>query len=256
MINFFLFPIFLLNFIISSSNVGAEVLEFNIPQLSAPVVDEAKVLSETTKTKINGLLKKVYNEGGSQVQVLIVDSLQGFTIEEASIKVATKWALGHAQKDNGVLLFIAINDRQVRIEVGQGLEGDLTDAYSKRIVDQIIVPLFKSGDFNQGVLQGVLGILKYTDSNFKVDDLVSEYDRSLYKRNTNSDQVPFWLRILILLVFLIIIFNINTGPGNHNRYYGSTRGSSYRGGGGFSGGGSGWSGGGGGFSGGGSSGRW
>ncbi len=251
MTNFSVFSLFLTaNFLFSSFFVFAQETSFVVPSLTAPVVDQAEVLSDATEQKINTLLKKVFSAGGSQIQVLTIDSLNGLNIEEASIRVATSWALGTAKKDNGVLLLIAVADRQMRIEVGQGLEGDLTDAYSKRIISQIITPSFKAGEFNQGVLQGVLGILKYTDPEFKVEGLISDYDQSFYRQEPDKGKIPFWIRLLILAIFLFIIFNANTGSRGRGGFYGSGRG------GGFGGGGGGWSGGGGGFSGGGASGRW
>lgn len=226
---------------------------FKVPQLSAPVVDNAQIISEDYEQKLNAVLKQVRQmEGRHQIQVLTVSTLEGISIEEASIDVATAWGLGDKQTDKGVLLFIAPNDRQVRIEVGQGLEGDLTDAYSKRIIDQFIIPSFKAGQFDQGVTQGVIGILSYTNPDLDVSSLLSGLNQK-YQSEFQGDEseLPIGLKIILFIIFIIFLASNKRSFGGRRGYYG---GGGF-GGGGFGGGG-GWSGGGGGFSGGGASGRW
>ena len=102
-------------------------------------------------------------KGGAHIVILTVDSLEGEPIEQASIQVTDRWKLGKADEDNGILIFLAKADKKVRIEVGQGLEGDLPDAYAKQIIEDVMLPLFRRGDFAQGILLGVYQVARRTN---------------------------------------------------------------------------------------------
>jgi len=131
-----------------------------VPFLSGRVVDEAGLLSAAARQRIDGELGALERETGDQVAVLILQSLGGEPLEEYSVKVAQTWKLGQKGKDNGILLLISRDDRRLRIEVGYGLEGTLTDLRSNEIIDQVIRPRFQQGDFDGGVEQGVDAIVK------------------------------------------------------------------------------------------------
>lgn len=131
-----------------------------IPFLSGRVVDEPGLLSAAARQRIDGELAALERETGDQVAVLIVQSLGGEPLEDYSVKVAQTWKLGQKGKDNGILLLISRDDRKLRIEVGYGLEGTLTDLRSNEIIDQVIRPRFRQGDFDGGVEQGVDAIVK------------------------------------------------------------------------------------------------
>jgi uncharacterized protein len=129
------------------------------PPLRGRVNDMAGILSPDTITRLESALAAFEASDSTQVVVLTVPSLEGDTIEGFSIKTAQKWGIGQKGKDNGALLVVSKGDREVRIEVGRGLEGSLTDALSGRIIDHVIIPEFKKGDFNAGVEQGVEKIM-------------------------------------------------------------------------------------------------
>lgn len=129
------------------------------PYLSGRVNDYANMLSPNTVAELEEELKAHEDSTSNQVAVLIVSSLEGAVLEEYSSKVVETWKLGRADKDNGVLLLIARDDRKVRIEVGNGLEGDLPDITCGRIIRNEIVPRFKEGNFEAGVRDGVRAIL-------------------------------------------------------------------------------------------------
>lgn len=235
--------------------------EFKVPQLTGPVVDEAHIIDAQTSQKIEAALRHLRQQGGSQITVLTVPSLEGLPIEQASIRVTDQWKLGGEKTDNGVLLLVAPKERKVRIEVGQGLEGVLTDADSKRIIAESITPLFRAGDYSSGVLVGVYQISRKTDPGI---------DLQPYLEGAAQDRMPVGqsspLKAGIILLFLILFFIFSAfGGGGGGRRRGIHRGGYYYGGGGWGGGGGGfggrggggsWSGGGGGFSGGGASGDW
>lgn len=243
--------------------------EFRVPSLTGPVVDQADVLSGDAELMIDGGLRRLLALGGTQVNVLTVTSLEGLPIEQASIQVTDAWKLGTAKDDKGVLLLIAPKERALRIEVGQGLEGVLTDADSKRIISETITPLFRQSRFDEGVLMGLVEIMRRTNPDL---DPRQVFGAAGEGRGTARDvqvegglgKLLRWFLILMFILFIIrprrrrrgfasgLLWGAATGWGA--RGWSSGRG--WGGGGGFGGGGGGWGGGGGGFSGGGASGNW
>ena len=126
-----------------------------VPPLSGRVVDQTGTLSAGDIASLTQTLKDLETRKGSQVAVLIVPTTDGEAIEQFSLRVAEAWKIGRKKIDDGALLVIAKNDRHLRIEVGYGLEGALTDATTKRIIDEDITPKFKAGDFAGGVSAGL-----------------------------------------------------------------------------------------------------
>ena len=131
------------------------VFSLDIPTHTGPVVDLAGTFTHSENTQISASLIRFKNKYGPQIQVVTIPELKDETIEGFSIKITDKWQLGSKDKDDGVLLLIAIQDRKVRIEVGQGLEGDLPDALAGKIIRAGIIPFFKNGQINAGVLTGL-----------------------------------------------------------------------------------------------------
>src|ERR1700719_3907159 len=136
---------------------AAFALDF--PQLTGRVVDQAGVMSADSRNTVETKLKDLEDKSGIQLVVATVKSLQGSDIETYANELFRNWKLGEAKKNNGVLLLIAPNEHKVRIEVGYGLEGTLTDALSSVIISSAIVPRFKSNDFTGGIERGVDGII-------------------------------------------------------------------------------------------------
>jgi uncharacterized protein len=129
-----------------------------IPRFESLVVDTVGVLGDRQR-EIVGELERLKREKGSEVAVLIVSSTQPETIEQYSIRVAEAWKAGRQSVDDGALLIVALKDRAVRIEVGRGLEGDLTDLKSNRIIQEHILPNFRRGEIGDGVSAGVASIV-------------------------------------------------------------------------------------------------
>ena len=223
--------------------------EFQVPTLEGPVMDEVGVLPRSTRQELAQQLFDFNRRGKAQIQVLIIDSLQGEPIESASIKITDKWQLGDKKKDNGVLFLISMSDRKMRIEVGRGLEGAIPDIYAKRIIADRVTPLFRQKRFSDGVLVGVAEIMALADKEFADENKLPTPDDS-------NGGIPFW----VIIILVMIILFLGRFGGGRGRYFGGGGGFGGLGGGGFGGfgggGGGGWSGGGGGFSGGGSSGSW
>lgn len=134
--------------------------EVAVPPLTARVTDATGTLTGAQKATLEQTLKDFEAKKGAQISVLIVPTTEPETIEQYSIRVVDQWKLGRKNVDDGALLIVAKNDRSLRIEVGYGLEGALTDATSHRIIDETIVPRFRQGDFYGGVSAGVGSIMR------------------------------------------------------------------------------------------------
>jgi uncharacterized protein len=133
--------------------------EVAVPPLTGRVVDLTGTLSSADIAALSQRLKDLEARKGSQVAVLIVPTTQPETIEQFSIRVAEAWKIGRKKIDDGALLVIAKNDRKLRIEVGYGLEGGLTDLTARRIIDEVITPKFRTGDFAGGIAAGLTRII-------------------------------------------------------------------------------------------------
>jgi uncharacterized protein len=130
-----------------------------VPYLTGRVVDNAEILKPETRARITAQLQEHERKTTNQVAVLTVPTLRGESVEEFAVRVFEQWKLGQKGKDNGVLVVVAPQDRRMRIEVGYGLEGTLTDANASRIVRDVMAPRFKSGDYDDGIAQGVAAII-------------------------------------------------------------------------------------------------
>lgn len=220
--------------------------ELPVPPLTGPVVDQAGVFTPERRARLERFLQNVAERGHVQIQILTVNSLEGEDIAAFSIRVTDQWQIGDKKKDNGILIVLAVKDRRSRIEVGQGLEGDLPDIIAKRIQADVMRSYFKQGYYDEGLVAGVAEILKYTDPEFEVSPV------------ERRPEIPFWV---ILLFFVVVIMARLMGfRGGRRAYYWGPGGRGAWGTGGFGGGwggrSGGWSGGGGGFSGGGASDSW
>ena len=234
--------------------VGCAAPGDTYPEFTAPVVDSANVVSPDVEATVGAELQSFRTAGGPQIAVAVVDSTGNASIEDYTIDLANQWGVGDQAKDDGVVILIAVNDRELRIEVGSGVEGDLTDVTAGNIVDQVMVPLLRANDFDGAVTQGAQAVMKvWRGEAIPVVTVPST-------EQTNETPTNSWVGIIFFFLFIGVIgFLVATGKmslpmlllllssGNH---YGGGRRSGGFGGGGFGGGG------GGGFSGGGASGNW
>jgi uncharacterized protein len=134
-----------------------------VPPLTGRVVDQTGTLTSGDIAALNQKLKDLETRKGSQVAILIVPTTQPETIEQFSIRVADAWKIGRKKIDDGALMVVAKNDRHLRVEVGYGLEGSLTDVTTKRIIDEEITPRFRAGDFAGGISAGIDRMIKVID---------------------------------------------------------------------------------------------
>lgn len=219
------------------------------PPLSGRVVDEANMLSASAEDRLAVLSEAHQKATTNQVVVATFTDLQGYSIEQFGYQLGRDWGIGQKDKNNGVLLIVAKTERKVRIEVGYGLEGELTDAIASNIINGVIAPSFKRAQFDQGIVAGTEAIIAA---------LGGQYQITQTQRRNKGQGSSLWKYLAFIAFFFIM-----PGMFGRRRFFGgmllgsilgSSIGRSSSGGGGFGGGG--FSGGGGGFGGGGASGGW
>jgi uncharacterized protein len=219
------------------------------------VVDEAGLLPASDAQRLDQLLRELKARSGVEVSVYIASSLRDRVIEDFSMAVAQQWKLGRKKEDRALLFLIAPKERKMRFEVGYGLEGDITDAYSRRVLDNVVKPYFQTGDYAQGILAGLAAVSE------KVPLGLKEGEAPAPRKSGGGRSVLFSFLFFAAIFFILIsrIFGIASPAyrsyGRRGGWGGGGFGGGGWGGGGF-GGGSSWGGGGGGFSGGGASSSW
>ena len=219
--------------------------EVSFPPLSGRVVDQAGLLDAATEARLSQLLAAHEQASSDQLVVVTLSDLQGLPIEDFGYQLGRHWGIGQQGKDNGVLLLVARDERKVRIEVGYGLEGTLTDAQTTLIIQQKLLPAFKRGAYAEGISAGVDAILQVLGGQPLAQPAPTAASNGL-------GTALFMLMLIIVVVVilgrldLVIPFLLASGSSRRGGF----------GGGGFGGGGGGFGGGGGGFGGGGASGGW
>ncbi|MCL4376783.1 MAG: TPM domain-containing protein [Actinobacteria bacterium] len=183
--------LYLVSFITSCSSESKDILsstsinkarssgnsENIFPEYNGFVNDFTNTLDNSWKTKTEQYVQSVEKTTGCEIGIAIINDLNGLTIEDYAVKLFEKWGIGKKYEDNGVLLLVSMNDRELRIEVGYGLEATITDLEAKEIIDDIITPRFKKNDYNSGIYNGVIAIS---------NEIYAEQGKS---ENTYSDNV-------------------------------------------------------------------
>ena len=226
----------------------------NFPALTGRVVDDAGLLSPEDRQALTAELKALEDKSSDQLVVVTLPSLQGYPIEDFGYQLGRHWGIGTAKLDNGVLLIVAPNERKVRIEVGYGLEPILTDALTKIIIENGILPRFRAGDFPGGIKDGVRDIALALTGD------TAELESRARARHDADEPAIDWITVIFwTIIVLWVFYSLYNSPGtvgSTGRRSGRSGWGSGSSGGGWSSGGGGFSGGGGSFGGGGSSGSW
>lgn len=162
-----------------------------VPFLTGRVNDNAGLLSAQSRIDLEATLRQHEETTSNQIVVLTIASLQGEVLEQYALRVADTWKIGQKGKDNGVLLLVALQERQVRIEVGSGLEGDLPDITCGRIIRNDIVPRFKNGDYDAGIRAGVTSIISAIQES--------------YQAGGEEEDMPLEFRIMAFSLFLAVV---------------------------------------------------
>lgn len=222
------------------------VAALDIPKPTGYVNDTAAIMSPQVKQKLEQFLRDFEKSDSTQITVLTIPTLDGEALEDYSLRVLESWKIGQKGKDNGVLLLVAKAEKKIRIEVGYGLEGRLTDLLAGRIVDNEISPQFKQGNFDAGITAGVVGIAQAVRGEYT----------GTGKTRQKKKSSPFGFIFLFLFLGPLLGRLGGRRGGRHRRGGIFFLGPFMGGGGGFGGGGGGFSGGGGFGGGGGASGGW
>jgi uncharacterized protein len=236
----------------------ASAAEPAFPALTGRVVDEAHILDAAARSEIERKLASFETKSGRQIVVATLPSLQGYEIEDYGYRLGRQWGIGQKGSNNGALLIVAPNERRVRIEVGYGLEGTLTDAVSRLIIENGILPRFRAGDFTGGIQRGVDDIIQVLSGD--AEDFKQRANAQSRTPAGPQDLGQFaWVAIILGLWLFFAFRSLKRGRGGSAMPWIIPMGGGWSsggwGGGGFPGGG-GFSGGGGSFGGGGASGRW
>jgi len=185
--------------------VSKSVLAQKVPEHGGRWVhDYAHTLTPQTIRQLEGLLKAERDSTSNQIAVLLMENLEGGDIDEFANRVFNEWKLGDEKKDNGVLFLIALEERQMRIEVGAGLEGVLTDVQSSRINRNEVAPYFRRGEYEQGVVAGVVSIIKTIQGEYKNDSPVA--------KKSKRSRSPF-ITLIIIIIILALMNRRRGGPG-------------------------------------------
>ncbi|QZP35696.1 TPM domain-containing protein [Pseudomonas sp. DR48] len=230
--------------------------ELKFPELTGRVVDNAQMIEPAVREQLTQQLQAHEKATGEQLVVVTLPNLQGTDIADFGYQLGRAWGIGQKDKNNGALLIVARDERKLRIEVGYGLEDRLTDAQSSVIINQVITPAFKTGNFSKGISDGVAAMLVVLRGN-PLDEPSTVYEP---RGDESSDFVSrhpgvfvFLVMLFILTIFVCQMLGIlPSGGGGRGSSGGGFGGGGFGGGGG----GGGFSGGGGSFGGGGSSGGW
>lgn len=213
------------------------------PALTGRVVDAANILSADAERRVTAQLATHEAKSGDQIVVATIPDLQGYAIEEYGYQLGRAWGIGQQEKNNGALLIIAPHERKLRLEVGYGLEGTLTDALGSDILHRTIAPRFKNGDIDGGVEAGVTRIITVLEGDTAVGAVQAA---------PQTPEVPGWF-VFVFVVFMLLFSLLIALGGGHRSGFGRVGRLGGFGGGGGS---SGFRGGGGSFGGGGASGGW
>ncbi|AMW33405.1 uncharacterized protein SAMN04488510_10656 [Fervidobacterium changbaicum] len=207
-------------------------VDFPTPTPYKYINDYVGVVEQEYVQKIVSVGKELEDKTTAQVTAVIVDSLQGMSIEEYAVELFRRWGIGQKGKDNGVLLLVAIKDREMRIEVGYGLEGAIPDGKAGRIRDEYIIPYFKEGDYSKGVYYGYLALAREVAKEYNVE-LTLDVNAELPESSSDSVGIDEIVFIIVLIVVLILIFSRNgvryigprgpMGPGGFGGFGGSGR---------------------------------
>lgn len=213
----------------------------NYPQLNGFVTDNANMIDPVYKDKITQLAQQIEKENSVEIAVVTVDSLEGESIEMYAVKLFEQAGIGKKDKDNGLLILVAKQEREYRFEVGYGLEGTITDSMKVNIGDRIIVPNFRNGDYGKGIYDSMVVIQGLLAGN---EEIKSQYNMPQTPQ-TDNQELPGWgffvFFAIVVLVIIFIAISANTGGGTYGGgyygggYYGRRR-SGWEGGGGFGGG--------------------
>lgn len=176
------------------------------PTSSIYVQDYAGVLSADAKSRINSLGSRLAAKTKAQIVVVTVKTLSGTPIDEFALSILRQWGIGDKTLNNGVLMLVAVNDRQSRIEVGYGLEGALPDARTGQIQDEYMIPYFQQGDYEKGILNGYSALVNVVakEYNLELQAEAKPGQKKSHATGISWDSLPWWLQIALVAGMLLL----------------------------------------------------
>ena len=170
------------------------------------VSDYAEIISEENEIRLNNLIKRFEKATGIEIAVVTLESIGDLSIEEAAVKIFEKWGIGKKGKDNGILVILALKERKVRIEVGYGLEGIITDSLAGSILDSYGIPYFSKNQFDEGFYKIVSAIIFYISKKIGVNFNIEGLDEKEFSISDNS-----WNLWTVFIIFFIIFILLRFG---------------------------------------------
>ena len=195
------------------TGIGSAKTKDAFPKPQGFVTDLAGLLTPQSIDHLNGLIRYIHQQTTAEIAVVTIDSIDPYTIEDFAVRLFETWGIGTKAKDNGVLLIVALRERKIRIEVGYGLEGAITDGTGGRIIREIITPSFKNGQFDQGIVAGTEAILRLVAKEYQMnlpENLTFRTHERI--RPKGSSGITDLFIFLISLLFLFIIFRSGLWP--------------------------------------------
>ena len=208
LIKYFKFLIVSLSLVVSISYVSAQAEIPQKPEVQTSVYDGAQMLSIHEKNALEQKLINYADSTSTQIVVATTATVAGENISLFATKWAHEWGIGQADKDNGILVLVAKNDRKLAIQTGYGVEHLLTDNLAKRIITNIITPEFKKGNFYGGLDRGTSAIMQIMNG---------EYEETRDFSNSNGNGIPIFIVIIFFIILLIILSNINKRGGRRRK---------------------------------------
>jgi uncharacterized protein len=181
---------------------SAALAQPQFPALSGRVVDEAALLSPTDEAALTEKLSALETKTGAQLVIVTVPDLQGYAIEEYGYRLGRAWGIGEKERDDGALLIVAPNERKVRVEVGYGLEGTLTDALASVVIQAAILPRFRAGDFSGGIAAGADEIIAIVADPARAAEWAAKSKSPVAADAEPSPELVFF--ILFVLIFFVL----------------------------------------------------
>lgn len=193
-------PMLVLAVVMMIACIGGAIGEPSFPALTGRIVDQAGILDPAARARIEAKLQDLESKTTTQLVVVTLKSLQGYDIADYGYQLGRKWGIGQKGQNNGALLIVAPAERRVRIEVGYGLEGSLTDAVSRLIISNAILPRFRTGDFSGGVERGVDDLVQVLSGD------AEDFKRRAAERERGGDEGigTFAIVLIILLLWLFM----------------------------------------------------
>ena len=175
-----------------------------LPKPSGRVTDLANVIDAGTEAEIVARLEQLERQTSSEIAIVTVPSLDGVPVDDYAVRLFKEWGIGQAKQDNGVLVLVAPNEREMRIEVGYGLEGILPDGLAGQIIREQFIPRFRDNDYNGGIRDGVARVVEIVEK----QQVLTAEELAKFNDQSGADDVPVWIIIPFMGLFVTIGFTM------------------------------------------------